>query len=301
MSSLLKKVLVKNQRVKEFIPIGIQPGQIAEKVSISVNGQESWFDVTERQCLAADGPVTFGIIFHESELGQGIPKTLYLKIEVPVDGRLKVMTKVVLQHCDSIDLEADRLQLYYILRVKNKHVNGFRRRLIINKMFSLAIERGEYDDEMTKRLYHNLVATYSFPRQVFLIRLGENIIFPIDICFFNRDKGQFAFGLKIKNRLNQMVQDVRKVTIYTVSSEAYETIYSMSKSSAWSSHGEPPKFVGDKMTIDILEHKNLRSHIFYTGVISQVENIRKQNWYLHHIHFLMHLSCLSSSNYSIQY
>ena len=52
---LIKKVILKDQMVKEFVPTGVREGQVAEKVFISFDEQQTWIDVTNLQCLAADG------------------------------------------------------------------------------------------------------------------------------------------------------------------------------------------------------------------------------------------------------
>ncbi len=301
MNSLVKKVIVKNQEIKEFVPVGIPEGKVAERVSLSLGNQNTWTDVTDRQCLAADGVVAFGILFLPEEIENGLPKTIHLKIEVPVEGKMKVLAIIEQAHFESLTLKGDTLQLYRCTKISNRHMDLMRRKILIWKMFNLSIERDFFDTPMTKWLYRQLVATYTYPRQVFLIQIGEKIIFPIDICFFDESKGHFAFGLKVKNRLNKLIQEGMPVCIYTISSDAYEAIYELSESFALSDPDKVPAFIGNKMTMEILEFKNLKSQIFYGCAITQVEEINSQERFLHHIHFIRYLSALETPDYTVEH
>lgn len=287
--------------VKEFVPIGVPEGQVAEKVFLSFDEEQTWVDVTHLQCLAADGPVAYGIMLPETTLAEQSIDKPHLKIIAPINGQMQEVTRVRLKKFNSLELKNDTLQLYHCAGVKNKHMGALRRRLIISRLFSMSIARGEYEGVMTKYLYEQIVAIYSYPRQVYLIQIGEKVIFPIDICFYSAKEGHFAFGLKVKNRLNQLVQESRKVSIYTISSDSYQTIYKLSKSFRLDLSKEMPSFIGTKLSVDILGFENLSSQIFYAGSISSVEQIKEQGRYLFHMHFVRYLSSVSTPEYTIEH
>ena len=91
------------------------------------------------------------------------------------------------------------------------------------------------------------------------------------------------------------------VAIYTISSSAYETIYELSESFALSGDEAVPHFIGNKMSIEILDHKNLTSQIFYGCAINKVEVLNKQDRFLHHIHFIRYLSAMRTPGYTIEH
>ena len=108
--------------------------------------------------------------------------------------------------------------------------------------------------------------------------------------------------VKVKNRLNKLIQDKEMpVCIYTISSDAYKTIYELSESFSLTDKAATPHFIGNKMSIEVQDFKNLSSQIFYGCAITNVEEINKQERFLHHIHFIRFLSAMQTPDYTIEH
>ena len=301
MKGFLRKILLGDTDITEYSTITIK-GEIKERVFLEAD--QFIANVSSNHWVLCLEPIVFGIWLekgNEIAPGKSDKFRLYFTHSSVGNAREAKQNAVAISTLDYFDKIDDAGGTLYLLRVKSskiRHVNALKILILFLKYYK--------KPKLSFEKYKSLVAAYSYPRRVRIVSfLQENYfnIFPMDLMGVVPGAGRQVFGLRHTNVTLSKIVEAKRLVVSEVPYMYKEIIYELGKHhgsnppskeslpfeiSQTENFGFPfPQWANSYKEIEILQTKNLGSHMLLWGKILNEKELSAPAENLYHIHFLL--------------
>jgi hypothetical protein len=303
MKTLFRKILLGGNEITEYSTV-TTGGQIKENVFFETG--EFTADISATHWVLCLDPVVFGVWLKNDGntviIGAGSKCRLYFCSSGAGDFTLARKNTIAVATLDYFDKIEEPDGTLYLLRLKQSriyHVNFLKALVLFFKYYK--------KPKWPFSKYKSLIAAYSFPRRVRIISFKQRDyfnIFPMDLLGEMPQCNKYVFGLRHTNVTLAKIIEAQKIVVSEVSYIHKNVIYGLGKhhggdppsaeSLAFKTHETEnfgffiPEWVDSYKEIQILETKNLGSHMLLWGEVVNEKTLKPSSGNLYHVHFLLY-------------
>jgi hypothetical protein len=303
MKRLLRKILLRDTEISEYSTVTVA-GEIKERVFLESG--KSVIDISTIHWVLCLEPFVFGVWLTKEEeiiaLNETADFSMYFS-DSPVDdfkmAKRNARAIIRLNYFDKIDEVPGTLYLLKLRKSKIYHVSFWKTWVLYYKYYN--------KPKFSFEKYKSLIAAYSYPRRVRIISFKQDDyfnIFPMDLLGEIPQSNKHVFGLSHTNVALSRIIEAKKIVVSEVPYIYKDIIYKLGKHHTGSPPSRDtlpfkikqtenfgfliPDWADSYKEIQILETKNLGSHMLLFGEIVNEKILKQTSGNLYHIHFLLY-------------
>jgi flavin reductase (DIM6/NTAB) family NADH-FMN oxidoreductase RutF len=291
MTSKIKKLFFKDQKITTFFITRLRPEVVEEQVFLKKDGQR--IEITKTHSMICLDPFCISVWLTKDEAKSIDTQTA--TVQFTKGDKLNAVIEVSL--IEPIYTEKGVLLLYKIESAKNYHLT-FLHRLLLFRYFLRSKKNTYYSRKV-------ISALYSYPRRIIIVSYRDKDyynIFPMDIQGYLEEDDLYILGLRTTNLTLNKILEAKKVVICDTDTVGIDTVYDLGKHSSsaptpihelpfYTSESELfgfpiPGFTGSYKEIEIIANREMGYHMLMIGKVVNDKKIKETPSSLYHVGFL---------------